>query len=369
MFSPLRRHHVVGPVPDLHLRAGGAEVAVRAEPGIDAVLVAEAPDRGDALLAGAAERERLGVPEPAAQLAERAPPAVDEPAVASAGAAPADVLLEQDDVQLRLRFLQEPRRPHPGVAAAEDRRRPRSCRGPSGGAGSPGSAASASRNHQLRPASAGIGRGFIATAGYRTVRADRRSSRLVRCVPSPVPPGGPRHGRRPPSQLGGHRRTPTRAGARHVARGGVLRGGLRQVADRRGVVVERGDAVQLPPGQARGAREGGRPAGRRGAHRVHDDRGLRRDRDGSRGHEGVADQPRGDRRLGRARDACRAVRRARGDRRLRQERAGHADGDGAAEPAGRLPVRRHDPRRAPTRTATSRSRTCSRRSARTGTAR
>ena len=64
------------------------------------------------------------------------------------------------------------------------------------------------------------------------------------------------------------------------------------------------------------------------------------------GHEGMKaspDQPRGDRRLGGARDARRAVRRPGGDRRLRQERAGDADGDGAAEPGVGLPVRRHDP--------------------------
>ena len=191
-------------------------------------------------------------------------------------------------------------------------------------------------------------------------REDHRSRRLVRCVPSPARSGGQPHGRRPPPQLGGHRRIPTRSGAGHAASGGVLRGGFRQVADRRGVVVERGHAVQLPPGQARRAREGRRAAGRRRPDRVHDHRGLRRHRDGPRGHEGVADQPRGDRRLGGAGDARRAVRRAGRHRRLRQERAGDADGDGAPEPAVGLPVRRHDPARAPTRAATSRSRTCSR---------
>ena len=127
--QPVRRHHVVGPVPDLHLGAGGAEVAVRTEPGIELLLLAEPPDPGHALLTRAAERERLRVPEPSAQLAERAPPAVDESAVAPARAAPADVLLEQDDVQVRLRLLQEPRRPHPGVAAAQDHDVGGRCRG------------------------------------------------------------------------------------------------------------------------------------------------------------------------------------------------------------------------------------------------
>ena len=153
------------------------------------------------------------------------------------------------------------------------------------------------------------------------------------------------HGRRARSspQLGGHRRTPSRARPRDAPRRRLLRGRLRQAAGRRCLVVERGDPVQLPPRQARRAREGRRPPGRVGAARVRHDRRLRRDRDGPRGHEGVADEPRPDRRLGRAGDARRAVRRARRDRRLRQVRAGDDDGDGPAEPAGRLPLRRHDP--------------------------
>src|SRR4029079_11763262 len=114
------RHHVVGPVPDLDLGAGGAEVPVRTEPGIEFLLLAEPPDPGHALLTRAAERERLRAPESSAQLAERAPPAVDESAVAPARAAATDVLLEEDDVQVRRRLLQEPRRPHPGVAATQD---------------------------------------------------------------------------------------------------------------------------------------------------------------------------------------------------------------------------------------------------------
>ena len=64
------------------------------------------------------------------------------------------------------------------------------------------------------------------------------------------------------------------------------------------------------------------------------------------GHEGmkaVADEPRPDRRFGRAGDARGAVRRAGGHRGLRQVRARHVDGDGPAEPAAGLPVRRHDP--------------------------
>src|SRR5439155_16642969 len=41
-------------------------------------------------------------------------------AVATAGAAATDVLLQQDDVESGVELLQEPRGPHPRVAAAED---------------------------------------------------------------------------------------------------------------------------------------------------------------------------------------------------------------------------------------------------------
>ena len=144
-------------------------------------------------------------------------------------------------------------------------------------------------------------------------------------------------------QLGGQRRALACAGAGDAARGRALRRGLRQAADRRRLQLERGDAVQLPPRQARRAGEGRRATGRRGADRVHDDRRQRRHRDGPRGHEGLPDVAGPDRRLGGTGDARRAARRARGDRRLRQVRARDADGDGAPGPAGGLPLRRHDP--------------------------
>src|SRR6185436_6066966 len=53
--QPVSRHHVVGPVADLYLRAGGAEVPVRTEPGIDVLLLAEPADPGHALFTRAAE--------------------------------------------------------------------------------------------------------------------------------------------------------------------------------------------------------------------------------------------------------------------------------------------------------------------------
>ena len=68
------------------------------------------------------------------------------------------------------------------------------------------------------------------------------------------------------------------------------------------------------------ARAGGFPD------RVHHDRRVRRHLHGPRGHAGVAGQPGDHRRLGRVRDARRAVRRAGHLRRLRQVAARHADG-------------------------------------------
>src|SRR4051794_22654527 len=64
--------------------------------------------------------------------------------------------------------------------------------------------------------------------------------------------------------------------------------------------LDRGDALQLPSARTLGARQGGRP--RRGRHSpgVQHDRDLRRHHDGDPGHEDLARQPRGDRRLDRA---------------------------------------------------------------------
>ena len=91
------------------------------------------------------------------------------------------------------------------------------------------------------------------------------------------------------------------------------------------------------------SRQGGHPGGRRDADGVQHDRRLRRRVDGHRGHEGVADQPRGHRGLDRARRPRPPVRRHRVPRRLRQDDPGRA-----RWPSGRLgipgldPVQRHD---------------------------
>ena len=64
--------------------------------------------------------------------------------------------------------------------------------------------------------------------------------------------------------------------------------------------VDRDDALQLNQRRPGGAGEGGHPGGRRHADGVQHHLGQRRRDHGHRGHEGVADQPRGDRRLDRA---------------------------------------------------------------------
>ena len=117
-------------------------------------------------------------------------------------------------------------------------------------------------------------------------------------------------------------------------------------------------AVKLGVKQARG-----HPA------RVHHHHRHRRHRHGPRGHALLARLARRDRRHGRTDHARPLLRRARRARRLRQVAAGHDDGDGAAERAVGLHLRRLDPAgpacngrrglRGPT------CRTCSRRSAST----
>ena len=133
-----------------------------------------------------------------------------------------------------------------------------------------------------------------------------------------------------------------RAPARHVAGHRHDRRRLGQVASGRVLVVERGHTVQHAARPSRQAIEGRRARRRRVPHRVHDDRGLRWHLHGTRGHAGVARLARGDRRLHRDGDACRALRRARDLRRLRQVAARNADGRGQAQPAVGLPLRRID---------------------------
>ena len=113
------------------------------------------------------------------------------------------------------------------------------------------------------------------------------------------------------------------------------------------------------------AREGRHPRGRRHADGVQHRLDLRRHHDGHRRHAGVAHQPRGDRRLDRARGARQLLRRRHRALRLRQDDPGHDDGAwrGSTSRASCSTAARS--RRARSRAATSRSRTCSRPSART----
>ena len=86
----------------------------------------------------------------------------------------------------------------------------------------------------------------------------------------------------------------------------------------------------------------GHPGRRRHADGVQHDRHQRRRDDGHGGHEDLARQPRGRRRLDRARHPRPDVRRRRVHRRLRQDRAGRGDGPRPARRAGHRALRRDD---------------------------
>ena len=156
----------------------------------------------------------------------------------------------------------------------------------------------------------------------------------------------------------------SRARARDAPRRRVLRGRLRQAAGRRRVVVERGDAratttwTSSPRSRRRACARAARCRSSSRTIAVSDGIAM--------GHEGMKASLMSRDLIA---DSVELVMHAErfdalvGIAGLRQVRAGDADGDGPAEPAGRLPLRRHDPARARTGTATSRSRTCSRPSA------
>ena len=126
---------------------------------------------------------------------------------------------------------------------------------------------------------------------------------------------------------------------------GLGAGRDRPAVRRRRHLLERGGALQHRAGPPGAAGEAGRQGRRRHAARVHHDHRHRRHRHGPRRHEVVAGLARGDRRLGRADDARPLLRRAGRPRRLRQVAAGHDDGDGAAQRAVGVHLRRLDPAR------------------------
>ena len=82
---------------------------------------------------------------------------------------------------------------------------------------------------------------------------------------------------------------------------GLRRRGAQQADHRRGQHVDRDRPVQPPPPRPRRGGQGRRPRGRRHAHGVQHRLDQRRHHHGHRRHAGLAHQPRGDRRLDRAR--------------------------------------------------------------------
>ena len=174
-----------------------------------------------------------------------------------------------------------------------------------------------------RPPERGIG------ALERDAGADARSLRFARHGPQAPQPRADRgtRARRRPRLPEGHR---------------LRRRGADQADHRRRQHVDRDDAVQLPPARARRQGQGGDPRGRRHADGAQHDRDLGRDHDGHRGDEGVAGQPRGDRRLDRAGRRRSRVRRGDRDQRLRQDDPRHRDGAVPAERAEPDALRRLD---------------------------
>jgi hypothetical protein len=96
-------------------------VAGGAEPGLDALALAELADLADRPLGRAGDRQRRLVAPAPPHRGEREPHRVAEAAVAAARPAPADLLgLEQDDPRSRLEPVQVPGGPEAGEAAADD---------------------------------------------------------------------------------------------------------------------------------------------------------------------------------------------------------------------------------------------------------
>ena len=141
------------------------------------------------------------------------------------------------------------------------------------------------------------------------------------------------------------RRRGARAGARALPRDGHRPGPARRPDRRRRLDLDRDDAVQPEPARARRPRGRRRHARGRRPTRVQHDRRLRQPVAGDSGDARVADLARGDRRLDRADGARARLRRARLPRRLRQDRAGRADGARAGRQAGRRALQRPDARR------------------------
>ena len=170
----------------------------------------------------------------AREVLEVAPERVHEAAVAAARAAAADVLLEDHDVDPGIELLELDGRPHPGVAAAEDhdvRRDDR--RGAAAPARRDSSCASASRSHQLDRRRGGI----VVTAVRASLLGSPRIlaphlAQFARRRTSGRETIGPAQRPRSWEVTEGPHRAPARAMLRAV---GFSRGGLRQAAGGRGL--------------------------------------------------------------------------------------------------------------------------------------
>ncbi len=159
----------------------------------------------------------------------------------------------------------------------------------------------------------------------------------LRRVPGPLRPG---------AQSDHHERQPPRARAGDAQGRRLHRRRPPQAARRRRQHLDRNRALQPAPAPPRRAVKDGVRAAGGDADGVQHRLGVRRHHHGHRGHADVARQPRGDRRLDRARRARQPVRRARHPGRLRQDDSRRGDGARAARRSRPRALRRVDRARA-----------------------
>ncbi len=108
-------------VPDLGVAGRHVERRRRVEPGVDAFGLAERADAAHATLRRPDDLERPLVADAVTEDGEVVPEGRDEATVAPARTVPCKPCLEHDHVGLGRELLELPGRPHPEVAAADDR--------------------------------------------------------------------------------------------------------------------------------------------------------------------------------------------------------------------------------------------------------
>src|SRR5581483_382181 len=118
--EPLEPSDGVVPGADLRRARRRPQPAVVAEVRVDPVLRAEGADRRHAVGRLLREPQRLLRPAQPLERAELRPPRQHEAAVAAARASPADVALDEDDVDGGIELLQAQRGPQSREAAADD---------------------------------------------------------------------------------------------------------------------------------------------------------------------------------------------------------------------------------------------------------